>query len=292
MIPRLKKILGLTDPEPIQQTDDHTPAIPSPPAVPVSGLPAAPQKRAEILAFIINSLHPYRDEAQTDIQGLTLLVCCPTAEEEELMRVALYTAFPDRFKEDELDRELANHYIRLPRNWTFTIQLVPDHLPDCRFRQGNLGLQLQRAHTAPVPVSQAIISALRGQTHQAAYIIQPDGQTTLLIGRGFKPALPSGRVRTNDIVFLEKSDPAFDPVSGKENGAVSRNHAKITFDPVRKGFFLFADEGGLPMSGNKTKIFRSDDSVVRVDIMGMGYPLQDGDQIELGGEATLSVTIS
>ena len=46
------------------------------------------------------------------------------------------------------------------------------------------------------------------------------------------------------------------------------------------------------MSGNKTKIFRADDSVIRVDIMGMGYPLQDGDQIELGGEAALSVTLS
>nr|WP_293835387.1 FHA domain-containing protein [uncultured Arsenicibacter sp.] len=290
MIPRLKKFLGLVDPEPVLPAS----ASPTAPlqAIPTDGLPAAPQKRAEVLAFIINSLHPYRDEAQADIQGLTLYICCPTAAEEELANVALYTAVPDKFKEEELNRELANHYIRLPRTWTFSIQLVHDHLPDCRFRQGNLGLQLHRTHTATGPASQAIISVLRGQANQAAYIIQPEGQTTLLIGRGFKPALPSGRIRSNDIVFLEKSDPGFDPIAGKENGSVSRSHAKITFDPTKKGFFLFAEEGGLPMSGNKTKIFRADDSVIRVDIMGMGYPLQDGDQIELGGEAALSVTLS
>ena len=84
----------------------------------------------------------------------------------------------------------------------------------------------------------------------------------------------------------------FDPLKGAANLSVSRNHARISYDPAQKKYFLLADEGGLPSRGNKIKIFKTTDAVIRADVLGMNYELADGDQIELGGETKLLFQIS
>ena len=74
---------------------------------------------------------------------------------------------------------------------------------------------------------------------------------------------------------------------GASNQYVSRNHAVITFNPQQRSYFIAADKGGVPESGNKTKLFTAAGRIVRLDIAGAAHELQDGDQLELGGSARL-----
>ena len=138
----------------------------------------------------------------------------------------------------------------------------------------------------------AKLITLKGQTAIREYILKPEEKQSYLIGREYTPELASGRVRINDIYFLAENDSEFDPVKGAANLSVSRNHARISYDPAQKKYFLLADEGGLPSRGNKIKIFKTTDAVIRADVLGMNYELADGDQIELGGETKLLFQIS
>ena len=290
----IKKLLGLGDQEPQQEATSTDIPLQQPPKINAaadSGLPSAPQKRKEIIRFIIETLRPYIDEENSDIVGLRLYALGTTNEEAELLSVALYQNKPDEFKNKELALELANHYIRLPKNWAFTAEIVSDELPVCRFRQGTLGLDLVRTMQEVGGHRLATLVILEGQATQEQFTLDPDQKLTYLIGRGKKPVLKSGRIRTNDIAFLIDEDAGFDPVKGVANASVSRNHAKITYDVARQKFLLYAEEGGLPMSDNKTKILKTDDSIIRVYILGMGYELADGDQIELGGEVKMLIEL-
>ena len=129
--------------------------------------------------------------------------------------------------------------------------------------------------------------ALVGQMEQEEYVLNSAHKTTFCIGRGHTVQTASGRVRTNDIVLLNDDDAGFDPEKGAGNGAVSRAHATIRYDMPLKRYALFVDPGGLPAGGNKTKIIHPDDVIERADIGVISYPLQSGDQIELGGEVVL-----
>ena len=91
---------------------------------------------------------------------------------------------------------------------------------------------------------------------------------------------------------MNKDDPAFDEQKAKGNISVSRNHAYIQYDAETNNFFLYADKGGLLETGNKIKLYKTNDSIYRLDIAGTGHELHDGDIIELGGEAKLLFTLS
>lgn len=203
-----------------------------------------------------------------------------------MYRVALWDSQPGKFQV-ELGRQLADNYIRLAKDWHFNYVLSPDALPDCTYRDGNLGMVVLDNSTPDGPPRLARIMALVGQTEHAEYRLDPAQKTSFCIGRGHTTQTAVGRVRTNDIVFLNDDDPGFDARQGAGNGAVSRAHASIRYEAGPGRYILLVDPGGLPASGNKTKIMHTDDSIERADIPGMGYPLRDGDQIELGGEVTL-----
>ncbi|GAB3916536.1 FHA domain-containing protein [Larkinella terrae] len=251
-----------------------------------SGPPPAARRREQLLRFVINKLRAYQNEPETAPIGLKLLVSCPTPEEEELYRVVLWANQPGKFQQ-ELNRQLADNYIVLPKNWRFEYALSADELPSGTYREGNLALII-RDKTKPdaVPLLARIV-ALVGQTEHAEYTLNSTEKTAFYIGRGHTTQTTSGRVRTNDIVILNDDDAGFDPNKGAGNGAVSRAHATIRYDAANNQYSLLVDPGGLPASGNKTKIMHPDNSVERADIAGMGYPLRDGDQIELGGEVVL-----
>jgi hypothetical protein len=290
----LKKLFGLggSDTEPISSTEsDSISETPKVKAEKEGGLPPAPQKRKEILGFIIQKLRPYIDEGIAPVLGLQFYALCLSNEEEELFNKALHSSNPGEFK-SELQRELANNHIKPVDNWVFTFEIVRTKLPECKFVSHTFGLNLVSDLHKVGHHPKARLITLKGQTAQKEYVLKPEEKQSYLIGREHTPELASGRVRINDIYFLAESDSEFDPIKGAANLSVSRNHARIGYDPVQKKYFLSADEGGLPSRGNKIKILKTNDVVIRADVLGMKYELVDGDQIELGGETKLLFQIS
>ncbi|GAB3272203.1 hypothetical protein GCM10027347_43750 [Larkinella harenae] len=251
-----------------------------------SGPPPAAQRRNQIMRFVIEKLRAYQNEPENAPIGLRLFVLCETAEEEEVNRVALWTNQPGKFQQ-ELNRQLADNYISLPKNWQFTVAFFRDVLPEHTYREGNLALTVLDPKKADGPVQLAVIKTLVGQTEQPEYELDPTQKTMFYMGRGNSTQTASGRVRINDIVILHDDDPGFDPQKGAGNRAVSRAHATIQYNPNQRRYALLVDPGGLPASGNKTKLMHPDNTIERADIAGMTYPLQHGDQIELGGGVTL-----
>ncbi|MBD2703875.1 FHA domain-containing protein [Spirosoma sp. BT702] len=251
-----------------------------------TGPPPAATLREQVMRFIIGKLRAYQNEPDTAPIGLRLSVLCTNPEDEDLYRVVLWTNQPGKFQA-ELARQLADNYITLPKNWQFEYAFFNDTLPDTTYREGNLGLfVVDKSKPDSSPLLARVI-ALVGQLEQDEYILDSAKNTTFCIGRGRTTQTASGRVRTNDIVILNDDDPGFDPQKGSGNGAVSRAHAAIRYDLVQNRYALLVDPGGLPAGGNKTKIIHPNDSRERADIAGMSYPLQSGDQIELGGEVML-----
>ena len=277
------KSVALAEPKP-------TPATSARPAAP--GLPPAEQKRTELIRFVAEALRSYQNEPGTAPKSLKLCVLAETPADETLCQVAVWSSEPGKFQR-ELNRQLVNQYIQLPKNWTLMINFFRDELPaTCTVRQGKMGLLLPAMKadlpTALLSVQQlARLETLAGQTEQPVYQLDPAEKNQYCIGRGQTAQTPSGRIRTNDIVFLADDDPALDPEQADTNGAVSRFHATIRYQTDRQRYVLMADTGGLPASGNKTKILHTDDTVTRADIADMAYPLRPGDQIELGGTAKL-----
>jgi hypothetical protein len=250
-----------------------------------SGLPSTPRQRELLYGFIIEKLGAYSSETEGLPTGLTLWIRCADKAEEDRMSVALYANQPGHFQQ-ELSRHLADHYIRFAPDWRFSWHFVRDELPaECTYQQGNLGLEVIRPATEK-PL-RARVRVLTGQTAEESYLLDPAIQTDFRIGRGQMVQTASGRVRTNDIAFLDGGEPDFDPERGEPNLSVSRQHATIRYDAATRQYRLLADAGGLPANGNKTKILRANDTIERADLPGVGYVVSPGDQIELGGEAKL-----
>lgn len=257
----------------------------SPRPAPSDGLPPTPRLREQLFGFIVNHLTAYTNETEGLPTGLTLWLCTDDPAEQDGLNVALWASQPGQFQR-ELSRHLADHYIQLAPGWQFQWQFVDGTLPTtCTYRQGRFGLDVH--HPALEKPLRARLRALVGQTADEHYVLDPAVQTEYRIGRGKMAETASGRVRTNDVAFLDASEPGFDAGRGDANGSVSRQHATIRYDTEGRRYRLIADAGGLPASGNKTKILRTDDTVERADLPGVGYVLRSGDQIELGGDAKL-----
>ena len=287
IVDSFRKLFGFTPaPADTPAPPGEDAAVPVAAAASTTGLPPAAQLRDRLLRFIVGKLRAYQNEPDTAPTGMRLAIVPTTPDDEELYRVALWATQPDKFKK-ELNRQLADNYINLPPDWRFEFQFYSEKMPEVTYREGNLGLAvLDKSKPDGAPVL-ALVRALVGQTEAPVYELDPTQKTTFCIGRGHMTQTSSGRVRTNDIVILNDDDAGFDPVKGADNAAVSRAHASIRYDVNQRQYALIVDPGGLPASGNKTKVIHPDDSIERADIPGMRYPLQDGDQIELGGGVTL-----
>lgn len=285
---KIKNLFGFTPahPEPPLRASEVTPPKQEAVKRSHSGLPPAAELRDELLRFLIVKLRTFQNEPTNAPAKVKLYIRCADPEDQTLFNVALWNNQPGRFQK-ELQRQLADNYITLAENWEFDWAIHPDELPETTFREGNLGLLVLDNSRAEGPVRKARVAALTGQTEHEEYRLDPVHKTSWCIGRGHTTQTATGRVRTNDIVFLNEGDTGFSPEKGEGNGAVSRAHASIQYNAARNRYALLVDPGGLPSSGNKTKIIHPDDHIERADIPGMAYPLEDGDQIELGGEVVL-----
>ncbi|GAB3909963.1 hypothetical protein GCM10028803_48730 [Larkinella knui] len=290
LLETLKNLFGFTSTSSSPPANAPAPSVPTPVSARPKPIPAGPppaaQRREQVLRFVVEKLRAYQNEPENTPVGLRLYVLCTDAEEEELYRVALWATRPGRFQE-ELGRQLADNYITLPKDWRFEYAFFRDQLPASTYQAGNLGMAVLDKSKPEGPVLKAKITTLVGQTEQPEYVLDPTQKLNFYIGRGHTSQTASGRVRTNDVVILHDDDPGFDPQKGAGNQAVSRAHATIRYDALQRKYSLLVDPGGLPASGNKTKVMHPDDTIERADIAGMSYPLQNGDQIELGGEVTL-----
>ena len=253
-----------------------------------SFIPATAVKREAIIGFIIHALKPYVDEKSLSVAGLRFYISCYSREEEEAARIALCTDRQDFFKKEYLERKLVNHFIQLNPAWFFEGIIVRGGLPDDCLQQGNFGLEVIRSgNRVTNHCSKARLQVLVGQADQTEYMLDPLVKEKFYIGRSKSPQLSSGKIQMNDIVFLGKSDPGFDEVAGRANLHVSRNHAYIVYDNKADLYLLYPDKGGLPDNGNKLKVHTANEKVKWLTIYGVAHILQEGDQVELGGEAVL-----
>jgi hypothetical protein len=278
----LKRLL--TNPTPVTPEQSEPIQVSSP----ALSIPATKAKREEIIKFIINGLKPYIDEKGHTIAGLRLYMLCNNKEQEETLKVALCDDTPGMFQKDHLERKLVNNFIQLAGGWFFEHHLVTDKLPDYCITHGSMGLEvIRRGQDLFQQYSVARLQVLVGQTEFPEYELNPQQQLKFSIGRTKNPKLSTGKIHTNDIVFWSQDDAPFDAQRGMANLHVSRNHAYILYNPQLDKFFLFPDKGGLPENGNKTRIYTADDKVKSLNVPGVSHELQNGDQIELGGNAIL-----
>jgi pSer/pThr/pTyr-binding forkhead associated (FHA) protein len=99
------------------------------------------------------------------------------------------------------------------------------------------------------------------------------------IGREKKVRTSEGFLRENNIAFPSTSVNA-------SNKFISRQHAHIEWNKEAGGFFLYADEGGIPPR-NKIKVQTANNDIIRLQSTHVGHHLQEGDQIVLGDSALL-----
>ena len=105
------------------------------------------------------------------------------------------------------------------------------------------------------------------------------------IGIGRSPKLDIGIIRYNHIAIND--DP--NSLTFEMNKYVSRAHANIRYNE-KEGFVIFVEQGGTPERGKRTMINRNG-QITRLDIKGMGFPLQNGDQIILSRSVILHYEI-
>jgi len=251
-------------------------------------IPSTKTLRAAVLGFITQSLRPYVDERSLSVAGIHFYAVCSNPQQEEALRAALCMDKPGMFKKEHLERTLANHFIQLDPAWFFEWHVVKDQLPADCLQQENFGLKVVGAGE---PIGEhyciARIQVLAGQTAEQEYLLDPEKKQKFYIGRTSNPQLQTGKIQQNDIVFLGREEAGFNALTGMPNLHVSRNHAYIVYETKTGRFLLYPDRGGLPENGNKLKVHTCDDKVKWLNIYGVAHWLQEGDQVELGGEAVL-----
>ncbi len=119
-----------------------------------------------------------------------------------------------------------------------------------------------------------LVSVVKGQCEQAEYTFQDGG---IAIGRGAELADSIGRVRRNDVVFLDVRDGVSE--------TVARAHARLAFDPVSRSYHLFNESGS-----NPTFVRRDGRSLRVVARDPRGMRVQSGDEVQLG-RAVLKLVI-
>jgi hypothetical protein len=113
------------------------------------------------------------------------------------------------------------------------------------------------------------ITVLRGEAEKPAYTFT---DAVVRVGRTREPTDDRGRLRFNDIAFLESG--------AAENASVGRGHACIRFAPVTGEHRLF-DEG----SANGTRVIRGGEVIEVPKRDPIGVVLMSGDEVQFGRAA-------
>jgi hypothetical protein len=117
---------------------------------------------------------------------------------------------------------------------------------------------------APRPVLH--VTLLAGTATQPAYTFE---SRTVLVGRGVEPIDYAGRVRRNQVAFVEEADEVAE--------TVGRAHARFTWDPAAGEYRVF-DEG----SSNGTHVLRGGGGIRVPARDPRGVRVRSGDEIQFG----------
>lgn len=107
---------------------------------------------------------------------------------------------------------------------------------------------------------------VKGQCEQADYTLT---SAAVSIGRGNAPSDVYGRVRRNDVAFLDVKDGITE--------TVARAHARLEFDPDLRAYLLFNES-----SSNPTFLLRGGRNIPVVPRDPRGVRVQPGDELQLG----------
>ena len=129
----------------------------------------------------------------------------------------------------------------------------------------------------------AQLSVCKGKGSLAVdpFVLDPSQKSRFRLGRGETSSRSDYSYRINDIVIRTDDD---DPLVQDLNNHVSSAHADFVCRDGR--FYIQVLPAGSSSGNNSTRIVR-DQTPVSLDQMGIDYPLNDGDLIELGGSVLL-----
>src|SRR5258708_1171202 len=130
------------------------------------------------------------------------------------------------------------------------------------------------ARPADGELPRLVLSVVKGQCELAEYAFQDAG---IAIGRGAELSHSAGRVRRNDVVFLDVRDGASE--------TVARAHARLAFDPSSRAYHLFNESGS-----NPTFVRRGGRSLRVTARDPRGMRVETGDEVQLG-RAVLKLAI-
>jgi hypothetical protein len=181
--------------------------------------------------------------------------------------------------ESEIAERLRAQGAKPPETLVVQVEVTEERSPEFADRRYALAFRraaAEEAETSPgrAPAPPAARPALRllvfrGKAAQDAFDVAAD---RVYLGRLEEVLDAAGRVkRRNDVAFLEE---------GELNQTVSREHARIAWDPETQAFWL-RDEG----SASGTLLLRSGRSIEVSRHDRRGVRLQSGDEVYLGRAA-------
>lgn len=235
--------------------------------------------RYSLLQFIKDQLKKWEGGEGRNIRGLQLFLS-PTADDRHLYEAAVYADRQDKFRDEEVQRIADDYALELPHDYAMELLFV-DTLPPEAIKAKDLPVALHvSTKKQPVLTSQttAYLRVVNGEAEQEVYVLTDKGGR-MCIGREKKVQTPEGFLRENNICFPSTS-------GNTSNKYISRQHAHIEWNRDIGGFFLYADEGGIPPR-NKIKVQTANGDIIRLQSTHVGHHLQEGDQVVLGESALL-----
>ena len=235
--------------------------------------------RHGLLQFIKDQLQKWEGGEGANIKGLQLFLA-PSEEERHLYEAAVFFDQPEKFKEEDVQRIADDYALNLPQDYTLELLFV-ENLPPEAVKSRNLPVALHvvtKKQPTLTTLTTAYIRVTNGEAEKELYVLTDKGGR-VCIGREKKVQTPDGFQRENTIAFPSNS-------ANNSNKYVSRQHAHIEWNRDAGGFFLYADDGGIPPR-NKIKVQTANGDVIRLQSTHVGHHLQEGDQIVLGESALL-----
>ena len=235
--------------------------------------------RQNLLLFIKEQLQKWEGGEGVNVKGMQLFLA-PSADDRHLYEAAVFFDAPNKFKNDEIQRIADDYALDLPVDWALDLLFV-ETLPPEAIKSKDLPVALH-VSTKKQPVLTALTKAyvriINGEAEKEIYVLTGKGGK-VCIGREKRVQTDEGFLRENTIAFPSTSE-------NKSNKYISRQHAHIEWNKDVGGFFLYADDGGIPPK-NKIKIQTGGGDIIRLGSTQVGHHLQEGDQIVLGESALI-----
>lgn len=244
-----------------------------------SSAPDVKSLRFNLLQFIKDHLKKWEGGEGANIKGLQLFLA-PSEDDRHLYEAAVFFDEEGKFKAEEVQRIADDYALDLPQEYTFDLMFV-EFLPPEAFKSKDLPVALHvstKKQPTLTTLTTAYLRVINGEAEKEIYVLT-DKDVKVCIGREKRLQTPEGFLRENTIAFPSASQ-------NSSNKYISRQHAHIEWSRDVGGFFLYADEGGIPPR-NKIKVQTAKGDIIRLQSTHVGHHLQEGDQIVLGESALL-----